>query len=344
MRPIGAIDHATALAQYATLRGLFGLCHMFGVAQNMRTSAAAGSLYFRAVRRHRERAIGHIQRSFPNLSHDEVRDLAEQSVQSLFRMFMVEAVAIPRLLTPTGWPNYVSTSRIDKSLRMLVGRDPVIFLTGHCGNWELLGFVLALLGFKMSAIARPLDNPWLDRWLRGVREARGLQVLTKWGATAEVQKLIEQGGRVGFIADQNAGEDGLFVPFFGRLASSYKSIGLLAMRYEIPIVAGSARRCDGTFSYEIDSIDTIYPKDWKDQPDPLYYITARFNRAIEMAVRRAPEQYLWVHRRWKSRPQHERLGKPMPERLREKIRSLPWMTDEEMDRLERPIEPLTLRH
>ena len=313
---------------------------MFGVAQNMRTAACAGRLYFRAVRRHRERALGHITRSFPELASAEVKILAEKSVESLFQMFMVETVAIPRLLTPTAWPKYVRPEKIDDSLRLLVGRDPVLLVTGHCGNWELLGFVLALLGFKMTALARPLDNPWLDRWIRDVREARGLEVLTKWGATTEVQKLIEAGGRVGFIADQNAGDDGIFVPFFGRLASSYKSIGLLAMRYEIPIVTGCARRCDGTFSYELAHADIIMPRDWRDQPDPLFYITARFNRAIENAIRRSPEQYLWVHRRWKSRPAHERAGKPLPDRLRDKLRSLPWMTDEEMARLEQRIEPL----
>ena len=340
MRREGALQQTTALAQYAALRGLFGVFHMFGVNQNMRTSAACGRLYFRAVRRHRERAIGHITRSLPHLTPSEVHELAERSVESLFQMFIVETVAIPRLLTPTSWPKYVRPSHINGPLRLLTERDPVLFLTGHCGNWELLGFVLALLGFQMSALARPLDNPYIDRWIRDVREARGLHVLTKWGATTEVQKIIEAGGRVGFIADQNAGDDGLFVPFFGRLASSYKSIGLIAMRYEIPIAVGAARRCNGQFSYELDDLDTIYPCDWQDQPDPLFYITARFNRAIELGIRRAPEQYLWVHRRWKSRPPHERLGRAMPDRLKEKLRSLPWMTDEEMDRLTTRIEPV----
>ncbi|MSR44476.1 MAG: hypothetical protein EXS15_03835 [Phycisphaerales bacterium] len=343
MRREGALNLTVDFAQYAVLRGLFGVFHMCGIDQNMRTAAGCGRLYFRAVQRHRERAIGHIARSLPHLSSDEVHQLASRSVESLFQMFMVETVAIPRLLTPTTWPHYVKPNHIGKPLRLLVGRDPIIFVTGHCGNWELLGFVLALLGFHMSALARPLDNRWIDRWIRDVRQARGLQVLTKWGATTEVQRVIEGGGRIGFIADQNAGDDGIFVPFFGRLASSYKSIGLLAMRYDIPIVAGAARRCQSRFSYELDDLDIIYPHEWKDQPDPLFYVTARFNRAIEMGIRRAPEQYLWVHRRWKSRPPHERLGRPMPDRLREKLRSLPWMSDEEMERLERPIEPLQVR-
>ncbi len=336
----GAIDSTVHFTQYAALRGLFGAYHLFGVDQNMRTAATIGSAYYRFGRRHRQRAMGHIARSFPEMPPAEVERVAEESVRSLFQMFMVESVAIPRLLTPSAWPNYVGTSGVHAPLQILLQDRPVLMVTGHCGNWELLGFVLALLGFRMSALARPLDNPWLDRWIRSVREARGLEILTKWGATTEVQKIIEARGRVGFIADQNAGDDGLFVPFFGRLASSYKSIGLLAMRYEVPIVAGCARRIGDRFQYELECSDIILPEEWRDQPDPLFYITARFNRAIEATIRRAPEQYLWVHRRWKSRPPHERSGKPMPDRLKAKLRELPWMTEAEMERLATPIESL----
>lgn len=340
MRRNGALEATTAFAQYAALRGAFCAMHTFGVDQNMRTAGAIGSIYYKTVARHRQRAIGHISRSMPELSRDEVEQIAHESVRSLFQMFMVESVAIPRLLTPSTWANHVRTTGVASTLNLLLSPKPILFVTGHCGNWELLGFVLALLKFEMSALARPLDNPWLDRWIRSVREARGLRVLTKWGATTEVQKIIESGGRVGFIADQNAGDDGMFVPFFGRLASSYKSIGLLAMRYEIPIAAGCARRVSQRFSYELDCGDIIYPHEWRDQPDPLFYITARYNRAIEESIRRAPEQYLWVHRRWKSRPPHERAGKPMPARLREKLLALPWMTEDQMERLEQPLEPL----
>ena len=77
----------------------------------------------------------------------------------------------------------------------------------------------------------------------------------------------------------------------------------------------------------------ITPEDWEGQPDPLFYVTARYNRAIETMIRAAPEQYLWLHRRWKSRPRHEREGRPMPDRLRAKLRALPWMTPSELDRI-----------
>jgi KDO2-lipid IV(A) lauroyltransferase len=127
----------------------------------------------------------------------------------------------------------------------------------------------------------------------------------KKGATQEITGLLGNGGVVGFVADQNAGHKGIFVDFFGRKASTYKSIGLLAMQYDVPVVIGYARRIDGRFKFRIGTHDIIYPKDWKDQPDPLLYITQRYTKAIEDFVRADPGQYLWLHRRWKTRPKGE---------------------------------------
>ncbi len=80
------------------------------------------------------------------------------------------------------------------------------------------------------------------------------------------------------------------------------------------------------------------PEAWADHPDPLFYITARYRRALEQMVRRAPEQNLWLHRYWKSRPRHERLGKPFPASLREKLETLPWLSDRDIARIEEHSE------
>jgi KDO2-lipid IV(A) lauroyltransferase len=117
---------------------------------------------------------------------------------------------------------------------------------------------------------------------------------------------MEQHGTVAFVADQNAGTKGMFVDFFGRKASTYKSIGLLAMEYEVPIIVGYARRVDDRFRFRVGSTDIIWPKDWKSRDDPLRYITQRYTSAIEAFVRDDPGQYLWVHRRWKTRPKGEK--------------------------------------
>ena len=165
--------------------------------------------------------------------------------------------------------------------------------------------MLGTLGFDTTSIARPLDNPYVNRWMLGVREKKGQRILPKKGATPAVTQVLGSGGAVSFIADQDAGKKGIFVDFFGRPASTYKSIGLLAMEYQAPIVVGFARRI-GDFKFSIGVQEIIHPQDWRDQDDPLRYITQRYTAAIEAFVRKDPEQYLWMHRRWKTRPKSER--------------------------------------
>jgi KDO2-lipid IV(A) lauroyltransferase len=320
-------------SQYLALRTLSGLMQCFDAEENLHTAARFGTMFHRFNRMRRERAENNIALSFPHWPYDRVREVALKSVQHMFQLFMVEAMISPRLITPASWSKYVRLGKIGPVLEFLVRGEPVIFITGHCGNWELLGTAMASIGYPMIALARPLDNPLINQWLLSVREVRGQKIITKWGATPILQDTLNSGGRVGFIADQNAGDQGLFVPFFARLASSYKSIALLAMHHNVPVIAGYAVRIGEQFLYEIDYTDIILPSEWADQADPLFYITARYNRAIETMIRRDPTQYLWLHRRWKSRPKHERLGQPIPTKLIDKIAALPWMTQAELDRI-----------
>ncbi|MHC4809150.1 MAG: lysophospholipid acyltransferase family protein [Planctomycetota bacterium] len=320
-------------AEYLALRGVVAGLTCLDPEENLRTAAGIGSAFHRLGRSRARRAVEHIQQSFPDWDVDRCQDLAERSMRHMFQMFLVDALMMPRLVTPTTWPRYIELGEVQRGLEALEPGRPAIVLTAHTGNWELLGYTLGMLGFPIHALARPLDNPLLSDWLFGMREARGLRILTKFGATPEMHRTLSEGGIVGFTADQNAGDGGLFVPFLGRLASSYKSIGLLAMRYRTPIVPGAALRLGQSLRYRFTATDVIHPEDWEAQEDPLYYITARVNRAMELMILEAPEQYLWIHRRWKSRPRHERLGRPFPESLRRKIAALPWMDDETLGRI-----------
>lgn len=320
-------------AEYLGLRGLVATLTCFEPEQNLRTAAAIGTAFHRLGRSRARRAIDNIRESFPDWDHARCERVAEQSMQHMFQMFLVDALVMSRIITPTTWPRYIELGEVQHALETLRPGRPAIVLTGHVGNWELLGYTLGMLGFPVHALARPLDNPLLSDWLFGIREARGLRILTKWGATPEMHETLQRGGIVGFTADQNAGEGGLFVPFLGRLASSYKSIGLLAMRYRCPVIAGAAIRRGRSMRYRFTATDIIQPDEWDDRPDPLYYLTARVNRAMELMIRQAPEQYLWIHRRWKSRPRHERLGRPFPATLRRKLAELPWMTEAELERI-----------
>ncbi len=329
---------ATELAQYAAARTVAALFSPFDPEQNLETARLVGRIYSRCGPKRRERACAGVRRAFPSLDRATQERIVDACIGHMLGIFMVDAFAMPRVIGRENWQERVRVGNVGRAMEHLTSAKPCLFVTGHVGNWEILGYVLALVGFKISALARPLDNRFLNDWLLGVRQKTGLQILTKWGATDEVQRVIEAGGKVGFIADQNAGNDGLFVPFFSRLASTYKSIPLLAMRYELPIVCGYARRENGAFRYELRVNDVIEPADWKDAPDPMFYIGARFNRALEGMIRESPEQYLWVHRRWNSRPKHERVNEPLPARLRNKLAELPWMTEALLAELAKPLD------
>ncbi|MBX3359746.1 MAG: lysophospholipid acyltransferase family protein [Phycisphaeraceae bacterium] len=333
------------------------------------TGAAAllgrGFAEMRLNRKRLHRAIDNLAVAFPDWPLERRREYAVRSYEHLL-MLAAETIYAPRVLTDDGWPSHLSLQSLTRPLQhMLNGRThgtPTVTITGHCGNWEVLGYSLALLGFPLHALYRPLDLAPFDRWVRATRQRRGLVLVDKFGATEMLPSVLRSGGAVGFVADQNAGDRGLFVPFFGRLASTYKTIGLLAIQHHAPVICGVARRLTpglhgmhapatphraGTdasndavgcspksrapLRYTIEVVDIIEPQDWVDRPDPLFYVTARYRRAIETAVRLAPEQYLWMHRYWKSRPRHERLGRPFPSALREKLEQLPWMTQGELD-------------
>jgi KDO2-lipid IV(A) lauroyltransferase len=291
--------------QYVGLRLVSTALHCFPVDTNLRTAKSLGNFMYAVDRRHRERALGNLRRSFPDMPQPQRERLARRSMQQLVMLF-VEVLFTTRLVRIDTFADYVELENFRDVLRLLLKRNQgLIMLTGHYGNWEILGYVLATLGFETTSIARPLDNPYVNEWLLGVRERMGQRIIAKKGATEEVTDVLSRGGTVGFIADQNAGPKGIFVDFFGRKASTYKSIGLLAMEYEVPIIVGYARRVNDRFHFRVGATDVIFPSDWKSQDDPLRYITQRYTSAIEAFVREDPGQYLWVHRRWKTRPKGE---------------------------------------
>lgn len=291
--------------QYLAARTVAMMMQCWPVNSNLRAAKRLGGLLYRFDRKHRERALANLRRSFPELSEKQRAVFARRSMEELF-MFFVEMFYTTRLIRIDTWARYIVLENFQKPLELMMDRKGgLIMLTGHYGNFEILGYLLATLGFPTSSVARPLDNPYLSEFVFGVREKQGQRIIAKKGATEDVVEVIEGNGAVAFVADQNAGTKGLFVDFFGRKASTYKSIGLLAMQYETPVIIGYSRRINDEFKFVVGAQDIIYPQDWKSQDDPLRYITQRYTKALEDIVRQDPGQYWWVHRRWKTRPKGE---------------------------------------
>ena len=289
------------MSTYVAARTAAMMLGFFPINANLRTARGFGSLLWALDKKHRLRALENLHASFPQLPENELRRIGQRSIQHFCELAM-DVMFSTRIIHVETWHRYVHFQKFKEAMQIILRGQGAIMVTGHYGNWEILGYTMATLGFRTYSVARPIDNPHIDSWLLGVREKRGQIILSKRGVTTTAQDILKNKGVLGFIADQDAGHKGMFVPFFGRVASTYKSIGLLAMQHQVPVLIGYARRRGDLFDFDIGVTDIIYPEDWQNQAEPLRYITERYTRGIETFVREDPTQYLWIHRRWKSRP------------------------------------------
>ncbi len=269
------------------------------------------ALAYRVDRRHRLVAADNLRHAFPDLDEPAVDRLVRASYLHLTTM-LVEMIRLPRMLHAHNLYDYVQHAGPgDLALIrswMATGRPPLVVM-GHFGNWEILGYAIGLAGFRGGLVARRLDNPYLDRFLSQFRRRTGLTLLDKDADYARILQTLAQGDPVGMVGDQDAGPRGLFVDFFGRPASTFKSIALLSLEYRAPIFVLGAARVGSPLRYTVYLEDLILPEEYAGHPDAPRAITERYTRALERLVRRHPEQYFWLHRRWKHQPRARAVKK-----------------------------------
>jgi Kdo2-lipid IVA lauroyltransferase/acyltransferase len=180
-----------------------------------------------------------------------------------------------------------------------------LLLTAHLGNWELLPVACRLTGYPLSVVLRPLDAPWLDRLARRMRERSQVDLIDKRSALRPVLRALAEGAMVGILLDQNASRrEGAFVPFFGHAASTSKSLAVLALRTGTPIVPAFIRR-ENTLHRVVVGPPLPLPPAGIVGEAAVVALTARCSEAIERAIRTTPEQWLWMHDRWRTRPPAE---------------------------------------
>jgi len=256
-----------------------------------------GDLLWWALPRRRAVALDNLHRVFGGERPPaEIRRLGRRSFQHV-GMNLVEACRY--FLRPT----HVMISRVRvEGLQHFQaaaahGRG-VLVLTAHFGNWELLAAAHGLTGVPLSIVMRPLDHPLLEDLAARFRRRSGAELIVKRQAVREVLTALRRQRMVGILLDQNATRaEGVFVPFFGSPASTSKGLALLALRTGAPVVPIFLRRePNGRHCMDV-SAALPPPADGE-----ITTYTSMFNRAIEAAIRRAPEQWLWMHDRWRTRP------------------------------------------
>jgi Kdo2-lipid IVA lauroyltransferase/acyltransferase len=204
---------------------------------------------------------------------------------------------IERVVVVDGFENFEAARRRGKG---------ILFLTGHMSAWELAPFAQALYGYPLSFLVRPIANRRVDRLINGYRCRSGNQPIEKNKSARSILKVLSEGGTVGVLSDHNTSAEGVFVNFFGIPAATTSGLARIALRTDAAVLPGFLSWDPGLRKYHL-RFDPAVPltRTGCEEADVVDN-TARFTEVVEGYVRAHPDQWLWVHKRWKTRPPGER--------------------------------------
>ncbi len=264
-------------------------------------------LYVRLGRSRRRILFENLVSAFPEKSGAEIARIARKSAESLGAAF-VEFLEV----------SVMSEGQIRGRIRV-VGEEHlrearergrgVFLLSAHFGGWELGAIRAGLLGEPICPVVRPLDNPLLEEELARRRTRFGNRLIDKNDATRDILRALRSNRTVAILVDQNVLErEAVFVPFFRRLAATTPSLALFQLKTEAPVVPVFTWP-EGGGRYRLEFERPIWAEEFRapglDRDEAVRRATARYTEATEAAIRKAPEAWLWLHNRWRTRPQNE---------------------------------------
>lgn len=278
----------------------------------LRLGNGLGRAWSALDRRHLAIATDNLRRAFPEWTDERVQSCA-RGVYRHFARTALDLAWLPNrsreellaLVDAAGLEHAEAASRAGRGC---------IYVGAHFGNWEVHAIAHGFRGYPVSVLARPLDNPRLDHRLNALRQMSGNVVLYKQRALPEILRALRSGRGVAILVDQNVQEgDGIFVDFFGRPAATTTVAAALAVKTGCPLVPVRAVALpDGRYRAICDP-----PIEWTpsgDRTRDIARLTQRMTTIIEGWIREQPEQWLWMHRRWKTQPAAAALAVPPQER------------------------------
>ena len=291
------------LAEYGAAASLLFLVRLIPFSLIRLLSSLLGWLFFRFVPRRRSIALDNLTHAFPDKTKEELERIARESFISLVLTFL-ESAKFRRVFTGPDALEQVRQSSDGLEQLFLKARKVhdesggCIFVTPHIGNWEFLPHVSALVGIPLAVVVRPLDNPYLERLIYQSRTETGQAIIPKRNAFFVLQKTLQDGRSIGMLPDQSTMK-GISVDFFGRKATATPVPALLAITHNRPIVVVACCRKKGG-KYEGSVSDPLWPGTYESEKAEIFRITSEMTRGMESIIRKYPEQYLWMHNRWKT--------------------------------------------
>jgi KDO2-lipid IV(A) lauroyltransferase len=172
-------------------------------------------------------------------------------------------------------------------------------VTGHFGNFEALGHACNFWGFRTYTVARPLDNPYLHELVNRFRESMGQRILAKSHSAGQADEVLNTGGTLALLGDQHAGTRGCIVDFLGRPASCHKALALFALLNRAPLMVVTCQRTDRPMHFRISLDGLLDPVDSPPEYESVEDLTQWYNDVLAERIREVPQQYWWLHARWK---------------------------------------------
>jgi len=267
-------------------------------------AASVTSLLFFLQPKLRKTAEFNLRLAFPDWTDEQRKDATRKMVRNLGWM-AAEFARFPRLTKENiekvvileGHANFLEGQRRGKG---------VLYLTGHIGAWELSSFAHALYGYPLHYMARPLDNQRLDALVNKYRCASGNRPIFKNESARVMLKILKDSGTVGILADQNTmPEEGVFVDFFGKSACTTTGLARVALHTGAAVVPGYAYWDESMQKYCLRFEPPVELIRTGDTERDVFENTQRFTKVIEAIIRKHPDQWVWIHQRWKNRPKGE---------------------------------------
>jgi len=251
-----------------------------------------GTIVYLIIRMRRRVAIENIKLAL-NLGENKARKIALSSFISIATtIFEITHLGLKYHKDPS---KLIKFSRFDVFERAKNDRNGAILLSAHYGNWEIMASVIAKSGYNARAIVKRQANPYVENLFVRLRKRYGIRVLYMENSAREIIRLLKKNEFVAVLADQYAGESGIMAEFFGRKASTWGQIGRIAQIANSPIITGLDMRLVNNKHFAV--IDDLWYIKSKDNAERNF--AEEYNRRLEHLIKFYPQQYLWMHRRWK---------------------------------------------
>ena len=275
----------------------------FSPAATCRVGIVIGDIWRMLDRRRRTITRHNLRMVFGETKSEEELNRIEKEVFRNIAQTAVEFVQIPMLTSEKAYDIITIEGRekLDDSLRSGGG---VVLIASHFGNWELMGAVSAIIGYKISAVARPVDDPDVDEIVREIRESSGMQIIPRRVSALGIVRKLKRNEIVGILGDQNTRMQNIFVDFFGIKASTTPGPAMLALRTGAALVPVFMIR-EGSGKHRFIVEDPIEVDRTADLDADVFATTQKCADILEEYIRKYPSQWFWVHRRWKTRPPGE---------------------------------------